>query len=106
MKYQLSHCICVETPQSEEAAKFYQDVFGMEYSMRDGDSIELRSGDKLLYFDTAPEHRTIFEFYVEDIDVARVELETKGCSVIRWGGKGKPCYMQDPFGNVFNLYQP
>ena len=78
----------------------------MEFSMREGDSIELKAGDRLLYFDKAPEHKTIFEFYVDDLDAARADLESKGCTTIRWGGKGKPCYMQDPFGNVFNLYQP
>ncbi|HEY6171409.1 MAG TPA: VOC family protein [Candidatus Kapabacteria bacterium] len=106
MNYSLSHCICIETPDSEAAVKFYQDTFGMEFSMREGDSIELKSGDRLLYFDKAPEHKTIFEFNVDDLDAARADLEAKGCTVIRWGGKGKPCYMQDPFGNVFNLYQP
>lgn len=106
MDYKFSHCICIETPDSEAAAKFYQDVFGMEFSMSEGDSVELRSGDKLIYFDKADEHKTIFEFFVDDLDAARANLESKGCTTLRWGGKGKPCYMQDPFGNVFNLYQP
>jgi catechol 2,3-dioxygenase-like lactoylglutathione lyase family enzyme len=59
MKYTLSRCICIETPDSEAAATFYQDVFGMEFSMRDGNSIELKSGQALLYFDKAPSHTTI-----------------------------------------------
>jgi catechol 2,3-dioxygenase-like lactoylglutathione lyase family enzyme len=105
MKYTLSHCICIETPDSEAAAQFYQDVLGMEFSMRQGSSIELQSGDRLLYFDTAPKHSTIFEFFVDDLDAARADLESKGCTVLRWEGKGKQCYMRDPFGNVFNLYQ-
>jgi catechol 2,3-dioxygenase-like lactoylglutathione lyase family enzyme len=106
MKYTLSHCVCIETPNSEEAAAFYQNVLGMEFSARFGDSIELKAGDRLLYFEKAPEHRTIFEFNVDDLDAARAELESKGCTAIRWEGKGKPCYMRDPFGNLFNLYQP
>ena len=106
MKFSLSHCICIETPDSEAAAEFYQRVFGMQFSMKQGDSVELRAGDRLLYFDKAPVHRTIFEFFVEDLDAARAELEAQGCTVIRWEGKGKPCYMRDPFGNLFNLYQP
>ena len=106
MTYKLSHCICIETPDSEAAALFYQDVFGMEFSMKEGNSIELKSGDRLLYFENAQEHRTIFEFTVDDLMAARTELEGKGCTVLRWEGKGKPCYMRDPFGNLFNLYQP
>lgn len=106
MKYALSRCICIETPENEASAKFYQDVFGMEFSQREGESIELKSDDKLLYFDKADEPRTIFEFVVDDLDAARADLESKGCIVQRWEGRGKPCYMRDPFGNVFNLYQP
>ena len=106
MKYTLSRCICIETPESEAAARFYQDELGMEFSMREGNSIELKSGDRLLYFDKSSSLRTILEFNVEDLDAARADLESKGCTVVRWEGRGKPCYMSDPFGNVFNLYQP
>jgi len=106
MSYSLSHCICIETPDSEAGAKLYKYTFGIGFSMRVGDFIELKSAERLLYFDKDPEHKTIFEFNVDDLDSARADLEAKGCTVIRWGGKGKPCYMQDPFGNVFNLYQP
>jgi predicted enzyme related to lactoylglutathione lyase len=106
MKYTLSRCICIESPKNEEAAKFYQDVLGMEFSVREGSSIELKSGHLLLHFDKGEKHRAVFEFDVDDLDAARADLELKGCTVIRWEGKGNPCYMQDPFGNVFNLYQP
>ncbi len=105
MKYTLSHCLCIETPHSTEAARFYQDVFGMEFSTQDGDSIELRSGERLLSIDRSQTHKTIFEFYVDDLEAARKDLEEKGCQVVRWEGIGKPCYMSDPFGNIFNLYQ-
>lgn len=106
MKYALSRCICIETPDHEAAAEFYQQVLGLEFSTREGESIELKSDDKLLYFDEAGKHRTIFEFVVDDLDSARADLESHGCTTVRWEGRGKPCYMRDPFGNVFNLYQP
>jgi predicted enzyme related to lactoylglutathione lyase len=106
MKYTLSRCICIESPENEKAAKFYQDVLGMEFSVIEGTSIELKSDHLLLYFDKGEKHRTVFEFHVEDLDAAKADLESKGCTAIRWEGKGKACYMQDPFGNIFNLYQP
>ena len=74
MTYKFSHCICVETPNSEEAAQYYQDVFGMEFSMRQGNSIEVKSGDKLIYFDKSEEHRTIFEFVREELYPARSDV--------------------------------
>jgi catechol 2,3-dioxygenase-like lactoylglutathione lyase family enzyme len=105
VQYKFSRCVCIETPDNEAAAKFYQDVLGMEFSTREGTSIELKAGDRLLYFDKGEKHQTVFEFVVADLDAARADLESHGCTPIRWEGKGKPCHMRDPFGNVFNLYQ-
>lgn len=31
--------------------------------------------------------------------------EVKGCQVVVWEGGGKPCYMRDPYGFVFNLWE-
>jgi hypothetical protein len=28
-----------------------------------------------------------------------------GCKVLRWRGKGQDCYIQDPFGVIFNLWE-
>jgi len=42
---------------------------------------------------------------VTDLDKARNELMEKGCMVVTWEGKGNPCYMRDPFGFVFNLWE-
>ena len=47
----------------------------------------------------------ITEFIVADLDKARNELMEKGCMVVTWEGNGKPCYMRDPFGFVFNLWE-
>ena len=33
------------------------------------------------------------------------ELEARGCQVVVWEGKGGDCYMRDPFGLTFNLWE-
>jgi hypothetical protein len=45
------------------------------------------------------------EFLVEDLEAARDHLIGNGCKIIKWEGKGKDCYLQDPFGVVFNLWE-
>ncbi|MGY8787231.1 MAG: VOC family protein [Fidelibacterota bacterium] len=45
------------------------------------------------------------EYFVNNVEDARYYLEAKGCKVIKWEGKGKDCYMQDPFGLTFNLWE-
>ncbi|MBI2845393.1 MAG: hypothetical protein HYX86_02480 [Chloroflexi bacterium] len=47
----------------------------------------------------------VFEFIVADLEEAKGELLAAGCQVVRWEGKGRPCYMRDPFGFTFNLYE-
>jgi len=39
------------------------------------------------------------------LDAARDYPVKAGCSVVRWEGKGKCCYMQEPFGFTFDLYE-
>ena len=51
---------------------------------------------------TVPE---LYWNFVYDLDAARDRLVSKGCRVIKWEGKGKDCYIQDPFGMIFNLWE-
>ena len=66
---------------------------------------ELTAEHNRLFFDAGEFRGPIFEFIVPDLEAARAELVTAGCSVIRWEGKGGCCYLQDPFGFWFNLWE-
>jgi hypothetical protein len=35
----------------------------------------------------------------------RDEMVAKGCQVVVWEGKGRSCYLRDPFGFVNNLQE-
>ena len=47
----------------------------------------------------------VLELFVSDLDEAREYLEGKGCKVLRWRGKGQDCYIQDPYGVTYNLWE-
>jgi len=47
----------------------------------------------------------VMEYYVDDLEVAREYLESNGCKVIMWKGKGENCYMRDPYELTFNLWE-
>jgi predicted enzyme related to lactoylglutathione lyase len=47
----------------------------------------------------------VMELCVDDLEQAREELVANGCKVLRWRGKGQDCYVKDPFGVIFNLWQ-
>jgi hypothetical protein len=42
---------------------------------------------------------------VEDLEAARQELVANGCKVLRWREKGQDCYIQDPFGVIYNIWE-
>ena len=47
----------------------------------------------------------VMELFVEDLEKAREILVANGCKVLRWRGKGQDCYIQDPFGVIFNIWE-
>ncbi|MFQ5838094.1 MAG: VOC family protein [Thermoplasmata archaeon] len=105
MAYRLSECLCLQTPDLDKALEFYMDVMGLEVKQREGETVELETGRSRLFLDKGQPLGPILEFLVPDAEAAREELLKAGCQVVRWDGKGGCCYMRDPFGFVFNLYE-
>ena len=105
MPYTFSRCICIETPDQREAVQFYTEVLGLPVRADNDKSVEFDASSIRLFVDRQDRSLVIFEFLVPDVEAAREELLAKGCTVVRWEGAGRCCYMKDPFGLVFNLYQ-
>lgn len=100
-----SRSICLQLPERDKAVEFYARVMGLEVVAEEGGSVELRAGQFRLFLDQGSHLGPIMEFLVPDLEKAKQELLAAGCQVLRWEGKGKPCYMRDPFGFVFNLWE-
>jgi len=98
--------MAVRTDRYQKALDFYSKVLGFINRSDDPDL-----GD----FDAAPLNMfviqdselegLIHELFVEDLEKAREELVNNGCEVIRWHGKGQDCYIRDPFGVIYNLWE-
>ena len=106
MKFRISPNIAVRTAQFDKAAAFYSSLLGLAD----------RSGDpQLADFDTGPinlfvigddeVHGPVMELFVDDLEMAREELLARGCEIVRWRGKGQDCYVRDPFGVLFNVWE-
>ena len=103
MSFRLTDNINIETPNLEEAVQFYTEVLGLRIAEMGNDWARF---DKFnLYISRGRTLGPITEFHVENLEKAKETLLERGCTVLRWEGKGKPCYMQDPFGFVFNLWE-
>ena len=40
-----------------------------------------------------------------DIRRGKATFSRKSCEIVRWEGKGMNCYVRDPFGMVFNVWE-
>ncbi len=105
MSYRLSKNINLETPNLEEAVQFYHEVMGLRLAEMGKDWARFDTGGVQLFITRGRTLGPITEFIVENIEKARKDLLDRGCTVITWEGKGKPCYMRDPFGFAFNLWE-
>lgn len=105
MPYTFSNCICLQLPETEDALEFYEGVLGLRVVGREEGSFELEAEQNRLFLDRGEHLGPILEFLVPDLEAAREELLSKGCEVVKWEGKEGCCYLRDPFGFVFNLYE-
>ena len=105
MPFKFSRCLCLQVLDLDRALAFYHDVLGLEVVNQDPDGFELKAEPVRLFLDRGPHLGPIMEFLVPDVEKAKEELLHSGCQVVRWEGPGGCCYLRDPLGFVFNLYE-
>ncbi len=103
--FKLSNCVAHHTKDWEASAQFYQHVMGL--NVQESEShLEIKNEKLLLYIQDNPNVKgTVLEFVVDDVEEAKAYLLSQNCKVIKWEGKGKDCFMIDPFGLIFNLWE-
>lgn len=85
--------------------RFYRDVLGLKVVHSSDTVVGFETGSFCLYLEDGPGYGPVFEFLVENVDVARQQLMDAGCRVEHENPSVPRCYMRDPFGLVFNLAQ-
>ncbi|NIM95827.1 MAG: hypothetical protein GTO18_19170 [Anaerolineales bacterium] len=106
MKFKMSHNVAVRTQRYAEAVDFYSKVLGFANRSDDPDLADLDANPLTLFI--LEDHEIsgpVMELFVDNLEQARDELLAHGCEVIRWRGKGQDCYVRDPFGVVYNLWE-
>lgn len=105
MKFELSNHVALQHPGWRSSEFYYKDVMGLHTKIEEN-HLHIRSGDLNLYImDNDDFCGTVMEFNVDDVDEAKEYLLANNCTVVKWEGKGKDCYMRDPYGLVFNLWE-
>ena len=107
MKFRMSPNIAVRTQnQFSEAVNFYTNVLGFQNRSDDPELGDLDANPiNLLVLEDDEFRGPVMELFVDNLEKAREILEANGCKVLRWRGKGQDCYVQDPFGVIFNIWE-
>ena len=107
MKFRMSPNVAVRTQgQFADAVDFYTNVLGFKNRSEDPLLADLDANPITLFVLEDDEFRgPVMELFVDDLEKAREVLVANGCKVLRWRGKGQDCYVQDPFGVIFNLWE-
>jgi hypothetical protein len=106
MQFKMSPNIAVRTKRFSDAVSFYSEVLGFVNRSNDPDLGDHDANPLNLFVIEDDEiSGPVLELFIEDLESAREELMVNGCEVIRWRGKGQDCYIKDPFGVIFNLWE-
>jgi len=102
----MSPNVAVRTRRSSDAVDFYTNVLGFVDRSSDPELADLDANPLNLFVIEDHAFRgPVLELFVEDLEAAREKLVANGCKVLRWRGKGQGCYIEDPFGVVFNFWE-
>ena len=106
MIFKMSPNVAVRTEQLSEAVEFYTNVLGFPNRSDDPDHADLDAPPLSIFIDKDYEMEgVVLELFVDNLEEARDILVDHGCKVLVWKGKGQDCYIQDPFGVIYNLWE-
>lgn len=106
MKFELSANIAIQCINADKAREFYSECFGFRPKVEKPDFAELYEEPITIFIQKdAIVSGVVMELFVENLEEAKQYLLNKGCTIIRWEGKGKDCYIEDPFGVRFNIWE-
>lgn len=107
MNFKISKNIGYQVEDIEKAKHFYESVMGLQESEDSSvEEIEYRTKHNSIFLMPGSENLgPIMEVVVSDLEAAKKYLVENGCEIVRWHGKGKDCYVKDPFGMVFNVWE-
>jgi predicted enzyme related to lactoylglutathione lyase len=107
MNYKVSKNIGFQVQNIEKAKFFYENVLGFRQPEQSTVSeIEFQTVNHNIFLIPGNENLgPVMEIVVVDLEEAKEHLLEYGCEIIRWEGKGKDCYVRDPFGMIFNVWE-
>jgi Glyoxalase-like domain len=103
MANSLSKDILIQAPEPKGAALFYVDNLGFEITEESTNLVSLHGEHINLFIERGPTLGPVLEITVDDLEEAKLRLVKDGSRIIKDEPKFPRCYLQDPFGLIYNL---
>jgi len=94
--------ILIQALDPTAAAAFYVNQLGFEIT-GDEPMISLQGDHINLFIERGPALGPVFEVTVADVEEAKARLVKNGCRIVKDEPNFPRCYVQDPFGLIYNL---
>jgi len=98
-----SRDVILRTERWHEALRFYETVLGFKIVYRDEKLVGFDTGTFVLYVEHGEPHGPVFDFLTPEVQALKTRLIASGCQLLEDNPGVPRCYLQDPFGLVFNL---
>jgi len=95
--------ILIQAPSPKTAATFYMEELGFTITEETPELVSLHGNHINLFIERGPALGPILEVFVEDVEATRARLVRKGCRVVKNEPEFPRCYVEDPFGLVYNV---
>jgi hypothetical protein len=95
--------ILIQTPDPKNAAGFYVEQLGFEVTGETAEMISLHGSHINLFIERGPALGPVLEVTVGNVEEAKARLVKNGCVIVKDEPEFPRCYVQDPFGLVYNL---
>ena len=95
--------ILIQAPDPRSAASFYVHELGFEVTGETPGLISLHGEHINLFIEQGPALGPVLEVTVASVEEAKRRLVQKGCKIVKDEPDFPRCYIQDPFGLVYNL---
>jgi len=95
--------ILIQAPDPQQAASFYVEQLGFTITGYEPQMISLHSSHINLFIEKGPALGPVLEVTVASVEEARLRLTANGCQILKDEPEFPRCYIQDPFGLIYNL---
>jgi predicted enzyme related to lactoylglutathione lyase len=103
MANSFSKDILIQAPDLKRAASFYVDNLGFQITEESSNLVSLHGEHINLFIERGPALGPVLEITVDDLEEAKLQLVKHGAKIVKDEPEFPRCYLQDPFGLIYNL---